>query len=113
MRKIIVVTKTRVFIEYLKEIGLVKRSKDIRIVRWADSEMLYDRDVIGATSLPLDILAVTRTYTHVPLSLPRRVSESQATLELLRAHAATPVTYKIQIVDTTAPDETIQSLITD
>lgn len=89
------------------------RSKDIRVVRWADSELLRDRDVIGYLNLPLDVLALTRSYTQVRIAVPKPLRDEELTMDIIKQYAFEPVTYKIQAVDPRPDYEVIKDSIVE
>ena len=88
----IVVTRHKALVEYLKEINLVK--ENVRVISHAVPKDITGQKVIGV--LPHSLSCLTESYTEVPLFVPVELRGKELTLEQIREYAQEPATYKVK-----------------
>jgi putative CRISPR-associated protein (TIGR02620 family) len=91
----IIVTRHKVLLDYLVEIGLAEGDEEV--VSHAAAQDVEGKDVIGI--LPLYLAAKAKSVTAVPVIVPEELRGRELTLEQVRQFAGRPTTYLVMEVD--------------
>ncbi|NIU02079.1 MAG: hypothetical protein GWN01_14560 [Nitrosopumilaceae archaeon] len=90
----IVITRHKALVEYLREIGLV--DDETEIIQHCDNpEVIKGKTVIGP--VPLHLAALARSIINIPLNIPKELRGQELTLEQVREFAGEPVEYCINV----------------
>ena len=92
----LVVTRHAALVEYLREEGLA--DSYTVVMDHAGEEDIMGLNVCGV--LPRSLSCLTRSFTEIPLNLPKELRGKELSLEDVRKYAGEPVTY----VEFTAED---------
>lgn len=84
----VIVTRHPALVQYLAELGYTGK-----VVAHATADDVRGQHVIGV--LPLRLAALAASITEVPMDIPPDLRGVELTLELVRAYAGEPVTYRV------------------
>ena len=90
----VVCTRHESLIQFLKEEGLIEA--DAQVIAHPTVEDVQGNDVIGI--LPINLAALTNSFTHIPLDLPFELRGKELTISQFRQFCGKPVTYKVAVV---------------
>ena len=91
-KNLVVVTRHKNLIEYLREKGLVNPLT--RVIEHASEKAIQGKHVIGV--LPLRLAAKAASVTEIPLDLPVELRGRELTLQDIKRYAGAPITYSIK-----------------
>lgn len=95
-RSKLVITKYASFVEYLKELGLI-RDGEYETVQYATPANVTGRHVIGV--IPLFLCALADRVTEVRVNVPRYLRGTELTLEQVRQFGIPPITYRVTMIE--------------
>ena len=94
--KKVVVTRYASFVEYLKELRLI-RDGEYETVEYATPTNIKGKHVIGV--IPLFLCALADRVTEVRLNVPRYLRGTELTLEQVRQFGMPPITYRVTMIE--------------
>ena len=94
MSNVLVITRHKGLVEYLKEKGFVP--DDCEVLGHATPDNVAGKDVWGV--LPHNLSCLCNTFTEVPLNLPAELRGVELTKEQVEQYAGEPVTYQVRVV---------------
>ena len=94
MSNVLVITRHKGLVEYLKEKGFVP--DDCEVLGHATPDNVAGKDVWGV--LPHSLSCLCSSFTEVPMTIPAELRGKELSLEDMRQYAGEPVTYKVRVV---------------
>ena len=90
----IIITKHKALVEFLREKGI---ALDAKVIEHATLDDIRGEHVVGV--LPIHMAAEADRMTVIPLNLPPEARGRELTLDEVRRYAGPPATYKVVKVE--------------